>query len=134
MQQTAAHLWATGSMATDDVFALQDEVTSSVVGAIQPELVQTEIELAARRRTGNLSAHDLFLRSLPHFYAVTREGMLQAQELLARALELDPIWRGCVAGGRLPYDECRPELGNRFKAGHDGRRPASRPGAQYRQG
>ena len=71
----------------NDVFALQDEVTSKVVSAIQPKLLQTEIELAARRRTGNLSAHDLFLRSLPHFYAVTREGMLQAQELLARALD-----------------------------------------------
>jgi len=86
-----SHLWADrfeGDL--NDVFALQDEVTSKVVSAIQPKLLQTEIELAARRRTGNLSAHDLFLRSLPHFYAVTREGMLQAQELLARALELDP--------------------------------------------
>ncbi len=86
-----SHLWADrfeGDL--NDVFALQDEVTSKVVSAIQPKLLQTEIELAARRRTGNLSAHDLFLRSLPHFYAVTREGMLQAKELLARALELDP--------------------------------------------
>ena len=86
-----SHLWADrfeGDL--NDIFALQDEVTLKVVSAIQPKLLQTEIELAARRRPGNLSAHDLFLRSLPHFYAVTREGMLQAQELLARALELDP--------------------------------------------
>ena len=131
-----SHLWADrfeGDLS--DVFALQDEVTSKVVSAIQPKLLQTEIDLATRRRTGNLSAYDLFLRSLPHFYAVTREGMLRAQELLARALELDPqIWRGCVAGCRLPYDECRPELGGRSKAGRGRRRPASRPGAQYRQG
>jgi adenylate cyclase len=49
-----SHLWADrfeGDL--NDVFALQDEVTSKVVSAIQPKLLQTEIELAARRRTGN---------------------------------------------------------------------------------
>jgi adenylate cyclase len=86
-----SHLWADrfeGDLS--DVFALQDEVTLKVVSAIQPKLLQTEIDLATRRRTGNLSAYDLFLRSLPHFYTTTREGTARAQELLARALELDP--------------------------------------------
>lgn len=86
-----SHLWADrfeGDL--NDVFALQDEVTLKVVSAIQPRLMQTEIELAARRRPGNLSAHDLFLRALPHYYAMTREGMVQALQLLTCALELDP--------------------------------------------
>jgi adenylate cyclase len=74
----------------NDVFALQDEVTLNVVSAIQPKMLQAEIELAARRRPGNLSAHELFMRALPHFYTLTREGMVQALELLTRALELEP--------------------------------------------
>jgi len=86
-----SHLWADrfdGELS--DIFALQDEVTLNVVSAIQPKMLQTEIELAARRRPGNLSAHDLFLRALPHFYEMKKEGMVQALQLLTRVLELDP--------------------------------------------
>src|SRR5215470_258715 len=86
-----SHLWADrfdGELS--DIFALQDEVTLNVVSAIQPKMLQAEIELAARRRPGNLSAHDLFLRALPHFYAMTKEGMVQALQLLTRVLELEP--------------------------------------------
>jgi adenylate cyclase len=60
---TGAHLWADrfeGDLS--DVFALQDEVTVNVVSAIQPKLLQTEIDLAARR-PNNLSAYDLCLRA-----------------------------------------------------------------------
>jgi len=91
MRPNGAHLWADwfdGDLA--DIFALQDEVTLNVVAAIQPKLLQNEIELAARRRPGNLSAYDLFLRALPHVYSMTREGTARALQLLARALELDP--------------------------------------------
>ena len=35
-------------------------MTESVVSAIAPKLLQTEIELAARRRPDNLSAYDLY--------------------------------------------------------------------------
>jgi hypothetical protein len=45
-----------------DVFALQDEVTVNVVSAIQPKLLQTEEDLAARR-PNDLSAYDLCLRA-----------------------------------------------------------------------
>jgi adenylate cyclase len=97
-----SHLWADrfeGDLS--DIFALQDEVTLKVVSAIQPKLLQIEIELAGRRRPGNLSAHDLFLRALPHYYAMTREGMVRALELLARALEIEPRYGAAasLAGG-----------------------------------
>ena len=70
-----------------DVFALQDEVTVAVVSAIQPKLLQTEIELATRRRPENLTAYDLFLRALPQYYLMTREGLAEAIRLAHRALE-----------------------------------------------
>jgi adenylate cyclase len=88
---SGAHLWADrfeGDLS--DIFALQDEVTVNVVSAIQPKLLQTEIELAMRRRPNNLSAYDLYLRAAPHYYSMTREGTAAALQFLHRALEVDP--------------------------------------------
>ncbi len=52
----------------DDIFALQDEITLSVVGAIEPSLRDAEIERVKRKRPDNLDAYDLVLRALPHVY------------------------------------------------------------------
>jgi adenylate cyclase len=79
-----------------DVFALQDEVTVAVVGAIEPKLLQTEIALATRRQPENLTAYDFYLRAIHQNYLATHEGLVEAIRLANRALELDP-WLGFVA-------------------------------------
>jgi adenylate cyclase len=49
--QTGAHLWAERyDRPLDDIFALQDEITLSVIGAIEPSLRQAEIERVKRKR------------------------------------------------------------------------------------
>ena len=54
---TGAHIWADRfDGALDDIFELQDEVASRVVGAIEPKLRQSEIERAARKPTESLDA------------------------------------------------------------------------------
>jgi adenylate cyclase len=94
---TGAHIWADRfERDLTDIFTLQDEVTAAVVSAIQPKLLQTEIELAARRRPENLTAYDFYLRAMPHFYLTTRESLTEAIRLAHRALELDPRF-GLVA-------------------------------------
>jgi adenylate cyclase len=88
---SGAHLWADrfeGDLS--DIFALQDQMTESVVAEIAPRLLQAEIELATRRRPNDLSAYDLYLRAAPRFYSWTREGSAEALQLLYRALEIDP--------------------------------------------
>jgi adenylate cyclase len=88
---SGVHLWADrfeGDLS--DIFALQDEMTLNVISAIQPKLLQTEIELAARRRPDNLSAYDLCLRAASHFYSFKREGLAETKRLCYRALEIDP--------------------------------------------
>ena len=72
---TGAHLWADRFDGTlEDVFDLQDQVTASVVAAIQPNLLKAEIERAQRKPTENLQAYDLMLRAWPHFVdAVVRD-------------------------------------------------------------
>ena len=87
---SGAHIWADrfeGDLA--DVFALQDKVTERVVSAIQPKMVYTEIDLAARR-PNDLSAYDLCLRAVPHFDSGSRDGLAEALRLFSRALEIDP--------------------------------------------
>jgi adenylate cyclase len=94
---TGAHIWGDRfERDLTDVFALQDEVTAAVVSAIQPKLLQTEIELAARRRPENLTAYDFYLRALQQSYLATREGVAETIRLAHRALELDPRF-GLVA-------------------------------------
>src|SRR5258708_25328687 len=56
---------------------------------MQPTMLQTEIEMATRRRTENLTAYDFYLRAMPQFYLATREGLAEAIRLAHRALELD---------------------------------------------
>ena len=94
---TGALLWADRfERDLTDVFALQDEVTLAVVSAIQPKMLQTEIEMATRRRPENLTAYDFYLRATQQYYLLTREGLAEAIRLAHCALELDPRF-GSVA-------------------------------------
>jgi TolB-like protein/class 3 adenylate cyclase len=90
---SGAHIWADrfdGPM--DDIFELQDQVASSVAGAIEPKLRQSEIERARRKPTNNLNAHDLYLRALAEFRKWTTEGWHGSIGLLRRALAIDPAY------------------------------------------
>jgi adenylate cyclase len=86
-----AHLWTDrfdGSL--EDVFDLQDEVAIAVAGVIEPTLQAAEVRRSAGRPTDDLTAYDLFLRALPIYSSLSKEGVGLALELLERALELDP--------------------------------------------
>ena len=73
--QTGNHLWAERyERIHADIFALQDELTMSVVGAIEPSLRKVEIERVRRKRPDSLDAYDLVLRALPFSYGHTRRG------------------------------------------------------------
>jgi adenylate cyclase len=86
-----AHLWAERyDRPLDDVFAVQDEITMCVVGAIEPSLRRAEIDRVRRQRPSNLNAYDLVLRSLPFIYALMPEHTENAIPLLDDALKLDP--------------------------------------------
>jgi adenylate cyclase len=88
---TGNHIWADQfDRKIDDVFLVQDEVTEKVVAAIEPKVKLSEIEFAVRRRPDNLSAYDLYLRALPRYYLMTREGLEDALQFGYRALEKDP--------------------------------------------
>jgi adenylate cyclase len=88
---SGTHLWADrfdGPL--EDIFDLQDQVTSNVVGAIAPKLFQAEIDRANRKPTENLDAYDFYLRGLAGVHQFTKEGNNAALSNLYRAIELDP--------------------------------------------
>jgi len=88
---TGAHLWADrfdGDL--EDIFALQDHVTASVVGALFPKLEQAEIERIKSKPTENLDAYDHYLRGMAGIHRWSKEGNQQALTHFYRAMELDP--------------------------------------------
>jgi TolB-like protein len=85
------HLWAErfeGSL--DDIFELQDQVATSVVGAIAPQLERAEIERARRKPTEHLGAYDYYLRGMADLNRGTREAIGEALLLFEKAIALDP--------------------------------------------
>jgi TolB-like protein/tetratricopeptide (TPR) repeat protein len=73
-----------------DVFAVQDEITNSIVAAIEPQIYAAENFRARRKPPGNLDAWDLVMRALSHYWRVTREDHLTALAFLEKAIALDP--------------------------------------------
>jgi adenylate cyclase len=98
---TGAHVWAERyDRKSDDIFALQDEITLSVVGAIEPSLRSAEVERAKRKRPDSLDAYDLVLQALPDVYSRMPEQAKKALVLAKRAIALDPNYalaRACAA-------------------------------------
>ena len=95
---SGAHIWADRfDGALDDIFELQDQVASSVVGAIEPKLRQSEIERAARKPTESLDAWDLYLRALAQFHKYTEESVREAIALLHRTLAMDAAYAPAAA-------------------------------------
>src|SRR6202163_4794133 len=87
---SGAHLWADRYDGTlEDVFELQDQVASSVVGAITPSVTQAEMERAKRKSTSSLDAYDYYLRGLAARWQYTRDGTDEAVGLYEQAIALD---------------------------------------------
>jgi adenylate cyclase len=76
---------------------LQDEVASSVVGAIEPRLRLIESDRVSRKPTENLDAYDLYLRARAQTYKRTEEGVAESIRLARRALQLDPGFAPAMA-------------------------------------
>ena len=73
----------------DDIFALQDQMTTSIVGAIAPQLQRAEIERSRHKPTGSLDAYDYFLQAMAQLHRGTKEAVDEALVLFSKAIELD---------------------------------------------
>jgi len=101
---TGGHIWGDrfeGALA--DIFDLQDQITTRVIGAIAPQLEQAEIERAKRKPTESLDAYDYFLRGMASFYQRNRESIAEALRLFYKAIELDPNFASAYATAAWCY-------------------------------
>jgi TolB-like protein/tetratricopeptide (TPR) repeat protein len=91
--ETGGHLWTERfDRPLDDIFALQDEITLNVVGAIEPSLRRAEVERVKRKRPDSLDAYDLVLQAQPDVNSGMPVQVTKALVLLERALVLDPTY------------------------------------------
>lgn len=74
----------------DDLFALQDEITTTIAARVEPEINAADRLRAERKAAPALHAWDFFRLGTKHFYKSTVADNLEAQRLLRRAIELDP--------------------------------------------
>jgi TolB-like protein len=89
-----------------DIFAIQDDIADSVVGAIEPELLNREARLSAIR-AGDMTAWDFVRRGVWYFHHVAPDTHERARDLFRAAAKLEPrspdphIWLARVSGGIL---------------------------------
>src|SRR5258708_5279175 len=93
---TGRHLWADKfDGALEDVFGLQDQITTSVVGLIAPTLEQAEIERARQKPTDRLDSYDYYLRGMA--VANKMSSLSEARGFFTRAFEQDPEYGAAYA-------------------------------------
>jgi adenylate cyclase len=90
---TGSHIWADrydGELS--EIFDLQDEISASVVGAIEPHLTRAEAERVKQKRPESLDAYDYTLRGLSSMNKLTPEDSAEALRLFRKAIESDPSY------------------------------------------
>jgi TolB-like protein/Flp pilus assembly protein TadD len=89
--ETGNHLWAERyDRELQDIFAIQDEVVTTVVARLAGAVQSADFEAARRKRTENLGAYDCYLRGMEIFYRTAGSDLERACELFQRAISLDP--------------------------------------------
>jgi adenylate cyclase len=99
------HIWADRyDRELEDIFAIQDEVTSSVVATLFRRVEAATRERAASKPTENMVAYECVLTGKLLHHRSTPEDNAAAMAMLERAIELDPryahahAWAACTLG------------------------------------
>ncbi|HEY0567936.1 MAG TPA: tetratricopeptide repeat protein [Xanthobacteraceae bacterium] len=89
--ENGEQLW-TGRYDRDigDLFAMQDEITTSLSAAIAAEIYRAEASAPERISTNDLTAWDRFLKGLSHYYRQTKADFEASISLFREAVALDP--------------------------------------------
>jgi len=100
---TDHHMWADRyDFEIDDIFKVQDEITSTVVTSLRVILTEGEKELGAIHLTDSLEAYDLYLRGKTYLKG-TKKAHLEARKLFDQAIKLDPEFSAAYAEKSFTY-------------------------------
>jgi TolB-like protein len=104
---TGSHLWAERyDRDLADVFAVQDEITAAIVASIEPQLYAAENFRSKRKTPESMDAWGLVMRALSHFWRITRADFVMAQELLEKAIAMDPHYGQALAVLSTSHSVC----------------------------
>ena len=93
------HIWAERyDRDLEDIFAVQDEITSTIAARIEPELAAAERQRVQHKSPRSLTAWDSYHLGLSRMYRYTREGTAEAQGLFRAVIEIDPGFAAAHAG------------------------------------
>ncbi|HEY5900455.1 MAG TPA: adenylate/guanylate cyclase domain-containing protein [Burkholderiales bacterium] len=105
-----AHIWAERyDRELNDIFALQDEVTSAIVSTLPGRVAAAARDRAERKPTDNMAAYECVLAAKVLHHRSSREDNARAMQLIERAIELDAnyahahAWKACIVGQMLTY-------------------------------
>ena len=111
-----SHIWAERyDRKLDDVFAIQDEITSAIVATLPGRLEAAQTDQLARTKPSNMAAYECVLAAKVLHHRSARDDNTEAQKLIERALQLDPdyahahAWRGCILGQAWGYGWCEDQ-------------------------
>jgi tetratricopeptide (TPR) repeat protein len=99
---TGHHVWAERyDRDLTDLFAVQDEVTRNIIGAIAPGIVMAEIQQSRTKTAAELDTWDRLMKAHWHIRRFTREDFAEAVRLLDELLLHEP--NHAVALGDLAF-------------------------------
>lgn len=102
--QTGRQLWAERyDFPQERVFAVQDEMTRAIVGALALRIDDAALQQARRRPAENLQAYDCWLRGLDCIRRGGPDKLEEARALFRRALAIDPGYARGYSGLSLSY-------------------------------
>ena len=107
------HIWAERyDRELEDIFAIQDEITSAIVATLPGRVEAAARDRAERKPTGNMAAYECVLEAKVLHHRSKREDNDKAQILIGRAIGLDPkyahahAWKACIVGQAWIYGWC----------------------------
>src|SRR5262249_2218854 len=93
------HLWADRyDDDLDDIFVVQDNITSAVTIAIAPAVAAAERQRALRMPPENYGAWAAYQRGLWHFYKINPQDKALARLYFQHAIDIDPSFAGGYKG------------------------------------
>jgi len=89
--KSRGNVWARSyDRALSDIFSVQDDITQTIVGAIEPELGRAERERARIKQRESIDAWSVYQRGMFHLYRYTQDDLALAQKLFKQAIAIDP--------------------------------------------
>lgn len=84
-------VWARSyDRALSDIFSVQDDITQTIVGGIEPELGRAERERARVKHRDSIDAWSTYQRGMIHLYRYTQDDLAEARRQFAAAIAIDP--------------------------------------------